>query len=248
VDVRIALPPCDSGQAALEVSGPGERKVLTPSSGADSVLVRLPVGPHRLRLRCGKQVNQEGSLRVQRDPATMELPKTVPHVAVDADGRRYTVRYQNVLPTVSFVWPGAPAATRYALEITRGGRRQRFELDAPQHELRSGELEEGDHQFSFSTATGQHSAAGNLRIVFDNTARSAYLSAPAEGSGGEGGNVTIAGAALLRSEVSVLGTPIPLDAQGRFRTAAPSDPSQGALAVRVSHPVTGVHYYLRRLR
>jgi hypothetical protein len=55
--------------------------------------------------RCGKKaVGNEGTLRVQRDPATMELPKTVPHVEVEADGRRYTVRYQNVLPVVALGW------------------------------------------------------------------------------------------------------------------------------------------------
>jgi hypothetical protein len=246
VDVRIALTPCETGTAALEVSGPGGRKVLSPSRGAQHVLARLVAGVHRLKVRCGKQAGPERVLRVQRDPATMELPKTAPKVEVEADGRRYTVRYQNVLPAVVFVWPSAPPAARYTLTVRRKNHEQQYDLNAPRHALRTGELGEGDHEFTFRSDDGR-SARGNLRIVFDNMARSAYLSSPIEGSAAAGGSVSVAGAALLRSEVSVQGTQVPLDAQGRFRTTLPSDSAKGTVSVRVSHPVTGVHYYLRRL-
>jgi hypothetical protein len=74
------------------------------------------------------------------------------------------------------------------------------------------------------------------------------LSSPPDGSALEASGISVAGGALLRSEVSVQGTQVPLDAQGRFRTVVPSDRVRGAVSVRVSHPVTGVHYYLRRVR
>ena len=249
VDVRVGLESCADGPMVLDVSGPNGRNQLTAARGADYVIVRLGAGAYRLKMRCGKQVvGNEGTLRVQRDPATMELPKTVPHVEVEADGRRYTVRYQNVLPVVSLAWAEAPAAPRYSLVIRKGAREQRYDLKSAQYELKSGELGEGDYEFAFTASDGHHSAQGGLRIVFDNTARSAYLSAPAEGSASSGGEVPVAGTALLRSDVSVDGVPVALDAQGRFRVTVPVSPTRGALAVRVSHPVTGVHYYLRRLR
>jgi hypothetical protein len=247
VDLGVTLPSCPDGQATLEVIGQGGKRPQAPSDSG-SVLVRLGAGANRLRFRCGKAVSDEGVLRVQRDPATMELPKTVPHVAVEADGRKYTVRYQNVLPAVALSWPNAPAASSYTLVLKRRDRNQRFTLRQPKHELASGELGEGDHEFSFSTEAGRRSATGMMRIVFDNTARSAYLSSPPEGSSPSGGSVTVAGAALLRSDVSVNGVRVDLDAQGRFRLDVPFKPGQSAVVVRVSHPVTGVHYYLRRMR
>jgi hypothetical protein len=153
-----------------------------------------------------------------------------------------------VLPVVRLTWPNAPAATRYQLTLRRKDRTFNYELKKPSHELRSGELGEGDYDFRFTSDAGSASASGSLRIVFDNTARSAYLSSPAEGSSVEGSQILVAGAALLRSEVSVDGVPVPLDAQGRFRVTVPKDPTHGTVTVRVSHPITGVHYYLRRLR
>ena len=249
VDVRVGLQTCPEGPMALDVTGPSGRNQLTPARNTEYVVVRLGAGAYRLKMRCGKKpVGNEGTLRVQRDPATMELPKTVPHVEVEADGRRYTVRYQNVLPVVALGWREAPTAPRYSLLIRKGSREQRYELKSPKHELKSGELGEGEYEFSFVASDGHHSAQGSLRIVFDNTARSAYLSSPAEGTPNTGDSVPVAGTALLRSDVSVDGIPVGLDAQGRFRASVPVSATKGALAVRVSHPVTGVHYYLRRLR
>ena len=46
-------------------------------------------------------------LHVIRDAATMELPKSAQRVDVEADGRKYTVRYQNVIPVVSVGWKDA---------------------------------------------------------------------------------------------------------------------------------------------
>ncbi len=250
VDVRIGLTACPDGSLpALDVAGPQGRNQLTAARGVEHVVVRMGAGAYRLKMRCGKKrLGNEATLRVQRDPATMELPKTAPHVEVEADGRKYTVRYQNVLPVVAMNWTGAPPAPRYTLVIHKGARELRYELKKPQHALRSGELGEGEYSFQFTASDGHRSAQGGLRIVFDNTARSAYLSAPAEGSANTGESISVAGAALLRSEVSVDGVPVGLDAQGRFRVTVPANATRSALAVRVSHPVTGVHYYLRRLR
>jgi hypothetical protein len=247
VEVRVRVGSCNGGPSTLQVIGASGNAQLTPTRGSEHVVARLGAGNHRLRVRCGKEIRQQAILRVQRDPATMELPKSAQRVEVEADGRRYTVRYQNVLPVVSFTWPNPPPSPSYKLRIRRKDRELRYDLTRATHELRSGELGEGDHQFHFESSSGQKSAEGSLRIVFDNTARSAYLSSPVEGSSGDR-EVVVAGAALLRSQVSVDGVPVVLDAQGRFRISLPGDPARSAMAVRVSHPVTGVHYYLRRLR
>jgi hypothetical protein len=57
----------------------------------------------------------------------------------------------------------------------------------------------------------------------------------------------VTGAALSRSSVRVGATEVPLDAHGRFSTDVVLDGDSDAIAIRVQHPATGVHYYLRRV-
>jgi hypothetical protein len=198
-------------------------------------------------VRCGDTVTSDVLLRVQRDPATQELPRSAQRVDVEADGRKYTVHYQNVLPAVTFVWPGAPSASSYTLVLQRGKKSQRYPAPGPRLELRPGELTEGELRYWFEEGATR-SRESSLRIVFDNTARSAYLSEPRMGVPVEGPTVVVAGAALAKSEVTVAGQSLPLDAQGRFRGEVPVGAGDESIAVRVRHPLAGVHYYLRRIR
>ncbi len=48
------------------------------------------------------------------------------------------------------------------------------------------------------------------------------------------------------AKVSVGGQPIAVDAHGRFRTEASPLGGDEAVGVRLEHPRTGVHYYVRR--
>jgi len=250
--ISVAFPIGACAQTrTIEIGAGSKRRALKADPNATELAIRLRAGAQKLRIRCGPD-EREMSLRVVRDAATQELPRTAPEVDVAADGRRYTVRYQNLLPAVAFSWPGAPAAVGYELLLRRKpGRELRFDAAKAQRQLRSGELAEGEYTFSFRTTSGATSAArspdSTLKISFDNTARSAYLSSPPEGAE-TAGAIAIAGGALVRSEVSVGGVPLQADSQGRFAATLPHSPSEHAIAVRVSHPSTGVHYYVRRLR
>jgi len=245
VDIALPLDPCPEPHV-IEMNA-GKRRSARTQSSDRSVSVRLKAGAQRLTIRCGGQ-KKELTLRIVRDAATLELPKTAPGVDVSADGRRYTVRYQNLLPSVRLSWPAAEPSGRYILHVKRGqAREQRFEGDKPEKQLRSGELAEGDYSFWFETREGKRSRESGLRISFDNTARSAYLSEPIE-NGQAAAQQRVAGAALVRSQVSVAGVNLKLDSQGRFEGLIPHSADENAIAVRVSHPSTGVHYYLRRTR
>jgi hypothetical protein len=245
--VRIPLPPCDQA-LRVDISNRARPRPLSAPVGATHVVAALEAGSQRVRVRCASTVHADVRLRVQRDPATQELPKSAPQVAVEADGRNYTVHYQNVLPGVAFAWPRAQPASTYTLVLDRAGRAQRFPATGAALTLKPGDLVEGAYRFWFEAAGAAKSPESNLRIVFDNTARSAYLSEPRLGTLHEGPIITVAGAALSRSEVSVGEQRLGLDAQGRFRGDVPVAPGQESLAVRVRHPQAGLHYYLRRIR
>jgi hypothetical protein len=243
--VRLPLPRCDE-TVRIEVRGKA-RASLRVEPGSTLAMLTLGAGTNRVEMRCGS-ARKSTTLRVVKDPATRELPRSAPRVDVAADGRRYTVRYQNLLPALSFAWPNAPKSKGYTLVVQRGGRREaRYESQTPSRAIAPGELSEGNYRFFFRAAGGETSREGSLRITFDNTARSAYLSSPSEGAP-RGTTLDIAGAALVGSDVSVSGERIPTDAQGRFRASVPHDATRDAISVRVSHPGSGVHYYIRRLR
>lgn len=237
VTLQVAAQPCEAG-AQLEIDGQKTR-------GQPALTVRLGAGTHRLRLRCGRKLLESGSVRVLRDAATAELPHSAQRIDIDADGRRYTVKYQNVLPVVSVRWSRARSAPKYELVLRRGKRERSFRLTQPRFQIPASELAEGNYEFWFEGEGGQRSETGALRIEFDNTARSLTLTEPKEGAAA--GSVTpVSGVALLRSAVSANGVPLALDDKGRFRAQIPLD-GRARLVVIAAHPSAGLHYYLRRL-
>jgi hypothetical protein len=248
--VRIAHAGC-AGATAVEVARTSGAHV-TRVRGEGGGIVALPPGQFRYRVRCAPpggapsgRSAAEGRLQIVRDAATRKLKTAPPAVTVAADGRRYTVRYQNLLPQLALHWPGAPAASAYALTLRAGGKTLlRESVSQPQVTLASGRIEEGTYGFRFETGA-THSPESTLSIVFDDTARVAYLSEPRDGAFAAGANVRVAGAALHGAQVKAEGRPLRVHGHGRFdgEVAAPAD--RGALAVRVQHAATGVHYFLR---
>jgi hypothetical protein len=86
-----------------------------------------------------------------------------------------------------------------------------------------------------------------LKIDFDNAAPAANIQQPPAGTA-VSGTTTVAGVAVDGAKVSVSGVELPLDAQFRFRDEGSAKPGETSLAIRISHPKHGVHYYLRRLQ
>jgi hypothetical protein len=247
-----------AGEAIIEVSESASfRGELVVSKGKGQANVRVGSGSrrptsHHYRVRCieegglADRATVDGTIRVVRDAATRDLPRAAPTNTVDADGRRYTVLYQNRLPQLTFQWPGTSDSGPYKLHLVpERGQPQTFDSDQPTYRGRAGELDEGTYEYYFQGASTR-SKSSVLRIEFDNAAPSASLQLPAVSQSWSGGSVEVAGTALPGSEVSVDGAAVPLDRQGRFSTEVKLPVASGAIAVRLAHPRLGLHYYLRR--
>jgi hypothetical protein len=252
-NVRIPITNCENG-GVIDVALVNREDKRTSVRGDLSGIVGLKKGFYRYRVRCLKDGKPEkrpvalGQLVVQQDPAVMRLSKTVPTLTVDADGRPYTVRYQNRLPQITFKWPDPAVSNSYTFHIKpEKGNEKTSKSPHPECVYNSGQIDEGVHRFFFSTADGRKSAVGMLRIAFDNTARTAYLSEPVEGKATPGQPVRVSGAVLTDSKVSLDGISIPVDAQGLFRTEIAATGGNRAIAIRVQHKASQVQYFLRHL-
>jgi hypothetical protein len=232
------------GEAILEV---GSRR----TRGARRVAMALPAGRHDYALRCvgasGGEPVARGRIRVVRDAGRTPVPLRPPTNVVEADGRRYTLLYQNLPPRVVVRWRGAAAPGPYVLEW-EGGRGRPRRSPRPRFELPSGALREGRHAFTVRAAGGAVSPRTRLSIRFDNAAPTASIRHPADGAFAAGETVTVAGIAQRGWAVRAEGRALPLDAHHRFRGAVTAPAHRSALAIRLSHPRRGVHYYLRRAR
>ena len=245
------------GEGIVELSESASfRGELFISKGSGQANVRVDAGrrggTQHYRVRCIEQgglaeaAAASGTIRVVRDAATRQLPRAAPVNTVDADGRRYTVLYQNRLPQIAFQWPGTSDAGPYKLHLApEKGQPRVFDTSEPAYRTRAGELDEDTYQYYFQGASAR-SKTSVLRIEFDNAAPSAYLRLPAVSQAWRGDSLEVAGTALPDSEVSVDGVAVPLDRQGRFSTQVALPIATGSVAVRLTSPRQGVHYYRRR--
>jgi hypothetical protein len=246
VTFRVQAPACNAAKNERPNADLDGKTASAEAGGSGLVLSLNRPGAHRLNLRCDRRLVRQTTLHVIRDAATMELPKSANRVEVEADGRRYTVRYQNVIPVVSINWRDADPRGDYELVLKRGNREQTYRSAKPTRDLPGVELMEGNYDFWFTSASGQKSNVGGLRIEFDNTARALSLSEPVDGASVQGNEVLVSGVALLRTQVTANGVPLQLDPKGRFRAQVALNAERSVL-VRAIHPSAGVHYYLRRL-
>lgn len=253
-NIRFPFRDCEK-ESLLEVGKMPSRSYRHLSSrGQQSTIVRLSKGRYLYRIRCledGKPVRNsaaKGNLHIIRDAAVRRLPKKKPTIIVEADGRNYTVRYQNHLPKITFRWPDPAKSTSYRVQVTPSeGKTIKKSSSTPEVTFKSGKLGDGVHTFYFSTSDGRKSRKSSLRIIFDNRARTAYLQEPTEGQAIPGQAVRIKGTVLMRSQVSVLGKEVPINPHGKFEyeTTAPTD--DRAVSIRVKHKTSRIHYYLRHV-
>ena len=224
-------------------------------AGEGSAIARIERGSHRYRIRCLRDGEASGDavatgrLRVVRDAGTRPLPRRAPHNSVDADGRPYTVLYQNLLPSITFRWSSAPkeASPRLVVSPARG---KTIEIAAPggRYTMAAGKLAEGEYRYWFVAGAGTASKKSVLRIEFDNAAATGYVQTPRAGASWSGANVDVSGAAVEGWKVSVGGQALPLDRQRRFKASVSRDPGENGIAVEFRHPSRGVHLYVRRGR
>ncbi|MCC7541699.1 MAG: hypothetical protein IT379_36105 [Deltaproteobacteria bacterium] len=232
------------GEGVVELVGRGGAS----ARGTGSAVVVVPPGPHRYRVRCleGGATSGPYAVRVARDTGGgASISRTAPRNSVDADGRRYTILYQNLLPIMTFRWTRSPpGATRFVLRLEgpRGTRTMR--TTQPRHTV--GSLGEGNYRFSFAAVEGAsgRSPETSLRIDFDNATPAARLSSP-QGPVVSGASVRVAGVALRGASVTAGGHRVEVDGQGRFDQMVTAG-GEGAFVIRIAHPDRGVHYYVRR--
>jgi ferric-dicitrate binding protein FerR (iron transport regulator) len=235
---------CPEG-ATIQISG-GPRL----HSETNTSVSAMVSGTHRYAIHCAgrpdKEVAASGSIAVLADSGTARIPRTAPATSVDADGRSYTVLYQNLLPKITIRWPAAPAASSYTLRLASpGGKSDAIATSAPSRTFPSGALREGEHRVSFEGG-GTRSKETRIEIKFDNAAPTATLLTPANGGFAPGSTVTVSGVALEGWKISAGGKAFPLDDQLRFSGEAVAPTGQRALAIEFIHPRRGLHYYLRR--
>jgi hypothetical protein len=255
-DVRFTFDELCKGSGLLELTrGESFDASRRRIAGEGSAIARLERGSHKYRVRClvdgdasGEPV-ATGRLRVLRDAGTRPLPRAAPKNTVDADGRPYTVLYQNLLPSITFRWSGAPkaAATRLMVTPARG---KAMDMTAPdaRYTMAAGKLAEGEYRYWFVGGPGVTSKKSVLRIEFDNAAATGYVQTPKAGANWGGPSVEVSGAAVEGWKVSVGGQPLALDRQRRFRATVSRDAAENGIAVEFRHPSRGVHLYVRRGR
>lgn len=237
------------GGGFIELDQSSSFKSPAVSAGAGSANLMVGSGSYSYRLRCDDDEGRtaaSGRLSVVRDGGTRALPAAPPPFQFDVDGRTYRVGYQSAIPTMNVVWKNATGKS-FTLRLAHAGKDQSFSSTDPFYSIPGSKLSEGTYTVWFEKS-GARSKVSTLIIDFDNTAPAVYIDQPDEGAAWPRGEVTVAGAVLPGWAVSVGGVALPLDKQRRFRAQvpAPAGAGGGALAIRVSHPQRGVHYYVRR--
>jgi hypothetical protein len=158
------------------------------------------------------------------------------------DGRRYTVLYQNQLPSVIARWADAPPGKSYVLRLDK----DRIKSDTAKKELKTGTVSEGTHTLSFETEDGSKKSAETVLVIkFDNAAPAASVREPADGSFSPGDSVKVAGVVVEGWTVQVNGQPVPLDEQKRFSTTTVVPANETAIVLKLSHPKRGTVHYVR---
>ncbi len=256
--IRVRFNDICPDQGILEVtrSRTSFRKSLTRARGSGSAIVLIPQGSFRYRVRCAsgdkvaKRAKTQGSIRLIRDRGTKRLPRSPPQNTLEADGRHYTVYYQNHLPALTFTWPDAPSSGGFTLHLQpERGAKKKYKIKKAQRAFKSGRIREGVYRWWFESGeqTKKQSATTTLRVDFDNATPALYLRSPKPGERIQGDTVRVSGATIEGSIVSVDGVVLDQDRHQRFSAEVPLPKNEDALAVRIEHPRIGIHYYLRKL-
>lgn len=219
------------------------------SGGKDSAnLMATPGGVWFYRLRCSTGDSEgaavaSGRLSVVRDDGRRPLPKEPPHFPIDTDGRTYRTGYQSSIPNLKINTPNLGAGT-YTLHLATGGAEQTFDSAKPSFDVPGTKLKEGTFTY-WVEHDGQKSKISTLILEFDQKAAQVYIEAPANGAPWTG-DIEIRGATLPGWTAKYDVNELPVDSKNRFHATVQAPAEAKALAIRLSHPKLGTHFYLRR--
>ena len=234
------------GDGVIELDHDAGFRTAKLSAGKDTANLMVQPGGWYYRLRCseggaeGKAV-ASGRIVVGRDDGRRPLPPKQPPNPVDADGRTWRISYQSLIPNIEV--HGKPGGSAYTLHLAQSGKDQTFDGGAT-ITVPGTQLKEGTYTYWMDRDGVKEDKVSTLKIEFDQTAPQVYIEAPANAQP-FGASIDVRGAVLLGWTAAVEGVELPLDKQHRFQASVQPPPGL-ALAIRLSHPQRGVHYYLRR--
>lgn len=251
----IAIPlgnACGDSPALLEQQTP--RGFQVRGEGSTEPLLWFPAGTTSYRVRCklpdgslGKTAFT-GRVQVQHDAATRRVTKRAPELEVDLDGRKYTAMYQTLLPKIR-VRVAAGLGSDASLRVEGTGPAKTFKLPASGLTLESGALGEGSHTLSVIGKTPTSAKKPTTLVIrFDNAAPAAYLESEGTLKQAANGTVTVSGAALDDSQISLDGKPVSLDRAARFEASVAPATSARGVGLWIKHPRLGSHHYVRRIQ
>jgi len=251
LSLRLAFDRVCTDEATVEVKNGHEHHKL----GATGALVlKLRPGPVHYSLRCAgdprsAKPRATGSLTIKRDGGDAPVPRRAPVNALDADGRRYTVLFQTRLPALTLGWAAAPTgAGGLSLHVESPSGEQTFPSPTASRQLPSGALAEGSYVWWYATSDGRTSPKTTVTIRFDNAAPTAQFFSKRSGAEpAPPGQVSVDGVTIDGAKVSAGGRTLAVDEHGRFRATVAPLSGDDAVIVRLDHPRTGVHYYVRQL-
>jgi hypothetical protein len=237
---------CPSG-GTIEIDRNGAFHTPRVSEGKDTANMLVPQGQWQWRLRCaGAGVASSGTITVVADSGRRPLPPKPNKNSIDADGLTYNISYQSLIPNVAIRYKGTGAGFR--LHLATGGADQTFDSTTPIVEVPGNQLKEATYTFWFEKDGVKQDKVTTLKITFDQTAAQVYIESPIDGQP-FAADVDVAGAALpgWTAKVGDVEIPITDPSTRRFHAKVPG-PAGGALAlaIRLSHPARGIHFYLRR--
>jgi len=237
---------CPDG-GIIEVDRDPRFRTAKVGSGHDFANVLVGGGGWSYRLRCttgsaeGNAV-AAGRVTAVRDDGRRPLPKNQGVNDIDADGRNYRISYQSAIPNV-LVHVKNPGAA-HKLHLATAGKEQTFDSSTSSIMVPGGQLHEGTYTYWIDRDGVKQDKVSTLTIDFDQTAPQVYIESPINGQPWTG-DIDVRGAVLPGWSAAVEAIAIPVDRQRRF-TAKVGAPGGNSLAIRLSHPQRGVHYYLRR--
>ncbi len=238
---------CSGGGGFIEMDKDSRYRTAKVSSGKDDANLMVGAGGWAYRLRCSSGGGDSapvasGRLVVSRDSGNRALPKQEATNEIDTDGRNYRISYQSVIPTIAVRIKGEGGP--FTLHVATGGKEEQFKGPGPKIKVPSAKLKEGTYTYWIDRNGVKDPKVSTLTIDFDNTAPQVYISSPVNGRAWEG-EIDVRGAVLPGWTAAVEAVTIPIDSQRRFQAKVGQPPGK-ALAIKLSHPQRGVHYYLRR--
>ncbi len=236
---------CPAGNGVIELDRDTSFRSSKQSAGKDGANLMVQPGSWAYRLRCGDGgAVASGHIAVTRDDGSRKLPKIAPEDPIDADGRNYTLSYQSQIPTLVVKFPGGGSS--FKLHVASGGKEDTYDGTSPIIKVPGAKLHEGTFTYWFDHDGEKQPRVSSLKIDFDNTAPQVYIEAPQNGQPFTDNNA-VRGAVLPNWTAAVEAVSVPIDKSRRFNVSVGA-PTGNALAIRLSHPQRGVHYYLRRAK